>query len=233
MESINGKLNQIVENRFYGNSVDVDPNSLGNWITSSKYIVCLKNGLWGLKPEFERTTNKFIGFIPLDIGSNMKCLDQKLYSSGKFEFVNCGFHVVDDTITLFVVFKEIDNEKYHYVYFNENCHDELYGLVEINDISLDQLVVRPQDVFKKVEATKQLDDIAIALTDYGFWDIEQNTTRTKTYSYRRNTKNYLIPVQEDHIDTVDHHKLLRPYVNGIDGTTSKVVQYDKVWQPES
>lgn len=106
MKETHGKLNQIVENRFYGNSLDVDEESLGNYITSSKYIVCLKNRLWGLKPKFDSVTNEFTGFEELNIGSMMKNLDQEVYANGGFDFVNCGFHVVNNDITLFVVFKE-------------------------------------------------------------------------------------------------------------------------------
>lgn len=30
---------------------------------------------------------------------------------------------------------------------------------------------------------RELDNVAIAMTDYGFWDIEVNATNDTTYSY--------------------------------------------------
>ena len=45
------------------------------------------------------------------------------------------------------------------------------------------MIAQPDDVFKKVDSIKSLDNITIALTDYGFWDIETNTTNDVTYSY--------------------------------------------------
>jgi hypothetical protein len=44
--------------------------------------------------------------------------------------------------------------------------------------------VPPSHVFGKVDSIKELDTVNIALTDYGFWDIEKNQTNNKTLTYR-------------------------------------------------
>jgi hypothetical protein len=76
---------------------------------------------------------------------------------------------------MFVVFAEdIDSIQiqYHYVFLNESSTDRLYGFTEIKEVSLDQMIVEPHKVFSKVEALRTLDTVSIAMTDYGFWDIE-------------------------------------------------------------
>lgn len=36
------------------------------------------------------------------------------------------------------------------------------------------MLVEPYKVFSKVEALRTLDTVNIAMTDYGFWDLEYN-----------------------------------------------------------
>lgn len=74
--------------------------------------------------------------------------------------------------------------KYHYLYLNESSLDETYGFTEIDSVVVDQLIVPPVEVFSKVESIRDLDNVNIAMTDYGFWDIEANHTNSTTYSYK-------------------------------------------------
>ena len=63
---------------------------------------------------------------------------------------------------------------YYYIYLNDDSYDPVYGLTPIKTIAVGSLIVPPEDVFKKVESIKELDNVTIALTDHGFWDIEPN-----------------------------------------------------------
>lgn len=92
---------------------------------------------------------------------------------------------------MFLVVQEkggTNDGKYHYLFLNESSLDETYGFTEIDSVVIDQLIVPPMDVFKKVDSIRELDNVNIALTDYGFWDIEANHTNNTTYSYRKGKK---------------------------------------------
>lgn len=92
---------------------------------------------------------------------------------------------------MFLVVQEkggTNDGKYHYLFLNESSLDETYGFTEIDSVVIDQLIVPPMEVFKKVDSIRELDNVNIALTDYGFWDIEANHTNNTTYSYRKGKK---------------------------------------------
>ena len=119
-----------------------------------------------------------------DIGKSIPNIDVSLYNANKFEFMSCGFHVVDERASMFIVFREVDSGKYHYVFMNEDSYDNVYGFTQINQASIDKLITDVDNVFKKVQSIKSLGIHTIAMTDYGFWDIEPNQTRSITYSYK-------------------------------------------------
>lgn len=77
----------------------------------------------------------------------------------------------------------------------------------------------PSDVFSKVDSVRDLDTMNIALTDYGFWDIEKNQTNNTTYSYR-NGKAYVNNLKEFNGDKT---KLIDPTIS-IE-TTTKYCEY--------
>ena len=148
--------------------------------------MCLTKKFYGLQMKKDGD-GKFEGFIVHDIGSMIQNIDPDMYGQtgadnydgGRYEFMFTGFHVVDDTNTMFLVFKEEKDgkDKYHYLFLNENSYDKVYGFSTIQSIVVDQLVANPEDVFSRVEAIKTLDSVNIALTDYGFWDLEKNDWR--------------------------------------------------------
>lgn len=117
-----------------------------------KYLVCLSDRYYGLKPESD--DGKFIGFTLYDIGSLIPNFDQSVYArtSNGYEFMFSGFHVVNDVNTLFIVFKDVVNgkDRYHYVFLNDDSYDKIYGFTTIQSIVVDQLIVKPEDVFSKV-----------------------------------------------------------------------------------
>lgn len=79
-------------------------------------------------------------------------------------------------------------------------------------------------MFKSVESIRELDNVTIALTDYGFWDIETNQTKDVTYSYRgMKTHQDVDPGGYAHLET----KIVLPEFNA-DGN-AKVVEYNKAW----
>ena len=190
-------VNSIVENLFYKNILDESPlngieyTKFGHVIPLCKYLVCLSDKFLGLKPEWAND-GSFTGFTVFDIGSMIPNLDQSQYASGECTFMFAGFHVVGDSTTLFVVFvcEEGGNDKYHYLFLNKDSYDKVYGFSTIQSISVGNLITDPENVFSKVDAIKTLDSTNIALTDYGFWDLEPNTTNNVTYSYRQDLKDY-------------------------------------------
>ena len=107
-----------------------------------------------------------------------------------FNYKFCSFHVIGDKdeTTLFLTTVETSTTqhagKYHYLFLNESSLDETYGFTEIDSVVVDQLIVPPSDVFSKVEQVRELDTVNIAMTDYGFWDIEANKTNNVSNSYR-------------------------------------------------
>ena len=93
----------------------------------------------------------------------------------------------------------------------------------------------PSDVFSRVESIRELNTVNIAMTDYGFWDLETNQTDNTTYSYK-NGKKYNPDVGEFNEDV---SKLTTPTLN-IDGC--KFVEYcddgedyriDRLWHPKT
>ena len=78
---------------------------------------------------------------------------------------------------------------------------------------------------------RELNTVAIAMTDYGFWDIEPNTTNDITYTYRGKKKiSYFKSFFED------ESKLIRPSIE-LDSAESQLVaehgsrfvEYDDLW----
>lgn len=106
-----GRINSIIENLFYKNRIDglkhdsTDETQFGQVIPLCKYLVCLSNRYYGLKPEIGED-NKFAGFTIYDIGTMIPNFDQDIYTSNNYEFLFSGFHVIDDTNTIFIVFKD-------------------------------------------------------------------------------------------------------------------------------
>ena len=130
-----------MENLLYEPQRNVNPATagFGDVISQCKYIVCLTNGLYGLQPIWDGT--EFVTFRMHDIGSLVPNLDQDWYVARKYIFRTCGFHVIDDRITMFVVFSEdmgeYQDERYHYLFLNEDSYDKVYGFSEIKEISVD------------------------------------------------------------------------------------------------
>ena len=145
-------LNCIVRNVFYKNKVIRDEaDGLSSKIYKSRYIACVKNRLYGIQdcydPEEKWT---FVHFNVLDIGAAIPNVDVGLYNANRFEFMSCGFHVVDENTTMFIVFKDVSDETYHYVFYNEDSIDKWYGFVPITQAVVDTLVADVGNVFTKV-----------------------------------------------------------------------------------
>lgn len=182
------ELNCIIENRFYKNVMDDDKalnpkDKFGGVITSCRYLLCVHGGFYGLKSHFA-TTGEFDGFTLYNISDMLPIL------GNTFNYKFCSFHVIGDKdeTTLFLTVVETSTTKhsgkYHYLFLNESSLDETYGFTEIDSVVVDQLVVPPSDVFSWVDQVRELDTVNIAMTDYGFWDIEENNTNNVSYSYR-------------------------------------------------
>lgn len=190
-------LNCIVENRFYKNVMDDEQaigstTKFGKTITACRYLLCVPNGFYGLESYWKVVSGvrTFMGFVLHDIGRTLPVLG----NPELFDYKFCSFHVIGnkDETTLFLAIKETSTAhpgKYHYFYLNESSLDETYGFTEIDSVVVDQLIAPPSEVFTKVEHVRELDTVNIAMTDYGFWDIEANTTNNVNYSYR-NGKEY-------------------------------------------
>jgi hypothetical protein len=125
------------------------------------------------------------------------------------------------------VFRDLDEGGgYHYAYLNEETYDRTYGFVKIRELVNDTLIIDPDKVFSKVESIRELDNVTIALTDYGFWDVEPNQTNAITYSYRgikghEPTTYNGYPKKSTKIVLPDNPDI---------GIGSVVVQYDKPWE---
>ena len=78
---------------------------------------------------------------------------------------------------------------------------------------------------------RELDTVAIAMTDYGFWDIEPNTTNDITYTYSGGKE-----VLDSRSFFEDESKLTRPDIE-LDSAESQLVaehgsrfvEYDDLW----
>lgn len=225
MESLT--VNCIVENLFYANKFteQTDDYLAYYMLPESRYIVCAANGLFGVAPQY--SNGQFTGMRIYNIGLAIPNINQTKYANHKYDFLWCGFASIDEEATLFIVFRDLtEGGGYHYAYLNASTYDRTYGFVKIRQLVNDTLVVDPDNVFSKVESIRELDNVTIALTNYGFWDIESNQTNNNTYSYR-GSKNHSdvtynsYPKQET--------KIVLPDNTGI-GDDSIVVQYDKPWK---
>jgi hypothetical protein len=169
-------------------------------------LLCGHGGIYGLEAYWDTTGGDlaFKGFKLHDIGATLPIIDKSL------EYKFCSFHVIGnaDETTLFLAVKE-SGGLYHYLYLNESSIDETYGFTEIDSVVVDQLIVQPSEVFSWVDSVRELDTVNIALTDYGFWDIEVNQTNNITYSYR-NGKSYEENVTEFNGDNT---KLIDPTIS--------------------
>lgn len=217
------ELNCIVENRFYKSVLEdegaISPDvHFGQLISKCRYLLCVPDGFYGLESNWD--DGLFLGFKLHDIGETQPILSS--FKSKDFNYKFCSFHVIGnkDETTLFLAIQD-ENGAHHYLYLNESSLDETYGFTMIDSVVVDQLIVPPSDVFSKVEEVRELDTVNIALTDYGFWDIEENTTNNKTFSYR-NGKRYYHDVGAFNNDT---SKLVNPNiqydceaVQDVDGT---------------
>jgi hypothetical protein len=244
-QTTSGKLNCIVENRFYKNTM-VDEGAINpktnfrQTITNCKYLLCVPSGFYGLESHF--ADNAFDGFVLHDIGKTLPILGKD------FNYKFCSFHVIGnkDETTLFLALCESESAdpsgKYHYLYLNESSLDETYGFAEIDSVAVDQLIVPPSDVFSKVEEVRELDTVNIVLTDYGFWDIEANSTNNVTQSYRGG-KEYISKLVDStdyqlHELNADISKLVTPTMT-FSPSENKVVEYsddgetygiDRIWE---
>ncbi len=132
---------------------------------------------------------------------------------------------MDEISTLVVMFSD-KNGKYHYAYVNEKSYDAAYGFTPIRDLVDNTLTTNPQLVFNRVDSIKQLGDVNIAMTDYGFWDLELNQTDNITYSFRHTGKSYKACTWNGHLMTntkiilPDNHQMM---------PGSKICEYDKQW----
>ena len=83
-------------------------------------------------------------------------------------------------------------------------------------------------MFNKIDSIRELDNVSIALTDYGFWDLERNETKDITYSYKRmktfaEVKLNGYPNKETKVVLPDNADIR---------SGSVVVEYDKPWELE-
>ena len=232
----NRELNCIVENRFYKirmkDEGDLDNSGFAKIIADCRYLLCVPSGFYGLQTYWNDDDGSFNGFILWNIGEMLPIL------SKDFDHMFCSFHVIgnSDETTLFLAVREkSSSKKYHYLYLNESSLDGTYGFTEIDSVVVDQLVVPPSDVFSRVESIRELNTVNIAMTDYGFWDLETNQTDNTTYSYK-NGKKYNPDVGEFNEDV---SKLTTPTLD-IDGC--KFVEYcddgedyriDRLWHPKT
>ena len=229
-------INCIVENLFYKSDIekvlDKKADIFGNVISRCKYLVCLTDGLYGLEPVWN-SRNQFIKFKPHDISSLIPNIDQYLHANHKYEFTICGFHVIDRRLTMFVVFndKEIGVRNNHYVFMNEDSYDRVYGFSNIDSVVVDGMISRPHEVFTNVESLRTLDSVNIAMTDYGFWDIEKNSTKNRTYSFRGQDKTYRVTDYEGFNEVPD--KIIHPTKDLRFQNGQKVVEYDMPWRSVS
>mgnify|MGYP003290590406 CR=1 FL=1 len=147
-----------------------------------------------------------------------------ILNGGIYEFVDCKFVEVDGSSTMVVVCVDSDG-KYHHLYMNEETYDEVYGgFVEIDELVSNGFVVPVSSVFNKTEGIKTIGNHNIAMTEYGFWDLERNNTTSVTYSYR-GIKEHLdnFELGNDRTD-----KLASPELSV--GKDDRLIEYDRVWK---
>ena len=224
------KINSIVENAFF-NNVAFE----GMHICNCKYILCCTppshefSGLLGL--GIHREGDKFDGLVLYDIGAESHNFISEM------EFKTCSFHAIGEETTFLLVAIDASNSigaqkpKYKYFFLNESTFDPTYGFSEIDQVVVDGLTVDVDTAFDKVEQMRELDNVAIAMTDYGFWDIEVNATNDTTYSYSGQKE---ISYYKSFFG--DESKLIRPDIELdsatselIDSCGSRFVEYDDLW----
>ncbi len=71
---------------------------------------------------------------------------------------------------------------------------------------------------------RELDSVSIAMTDYGFWDIEVNATNDITYSYSGKKE-----VEQFQSFFEDESKLTRPDIGLGSSGGGKFIEYDDLW----
>lgn len=204
-------INSINVNSFYHNGSDYGV------LNSSKYILCSTSGIYGL--EFQYTDGVPSKIVMHDLTTMMPILN-----GGIYEFVDCKFVEVDGSSTMVVVCVDSDG-KYHHLYMNEETYDEVYGgFVEIDELVSNGFVVPVSSVFNKTEGIKTIGNHNIAMTEYGFWDLERNNTTSVTYSYR-GIKEHLdnFELGNDRTD-----KLASPELSV--GKDDRLIEYDRVWK---
>lgn len=76
-----------------------------------------------------------------------------------------------DEITLLLSVSDSHGNS-RYLYLNESSFDPTYGFAEISSAVVGTFITTPSKLFGRVEDIRSMGDIPIALTDYGFWDIE-------------------------------------------------------------
>lgn len=178
----NYTIKRIVDNGFLGNLAFRYGSGFGNGLSKCDFLACLSgwaydeyghkiphSGFYGLEGRWNGSTKEFLGFVlhPLhDTIPNLEASDM--------EFQWCGFTSANDQQTLMLVANQWDGSKCKFFYLSEDTFDETYGLTLIDQLVDDELIVNPSKVFNKVDSIRELNDISVAMTDYGFWDIEVN-----------------------------------------------------------
>lgn len=243
--------NKFFKFKFDEDGKNDDDNDILSIIPKCRYLVCLTNGFYGL--ELVKKENDFIGIQMYNLGemipnlyannsihgdiickgsigeiicegTNGDVICEGQGTNDEYEFVNCSFNSVEDRMIMFLVLKERNSSKCHYLYLDDLSYDRTYGFKEIKQLITDQLIARPQDVFTQLDSFKQLDTFTIAMTNYGFWDVEENHTNDIVYSYL-GTKNHMDGIT---IGNNREDKIVLPDFNLSD--SDKVCEYDKVWE---
>ena len=142
-------MNFILENKFYGNEFFAQHDQgLGGILKKSRYILCISNGLYGFEwlnapkndpAESDLPNDKKVPIRAAlwDIGAHISNLDQNAYSAKGYEFTTCSFHTIDGLTTLFLVFRDKESGKSHYVHLNEDTYDAQYGFREISSLVIE------------------------------------------------------------------------------------------------
>ena len=181
-------INSMAENPLHLNNfgiseIDDMDYCLAVQLRKSNYIVCTSNGLYGIELVSD-DDGKFDHIVMHDIGTKIPSIVSSRGVYSDFEFIYCGICTIEENATLFIICVGKNDGKSHYFYVNEDTMDLLYGLNVANQCAVDGMVFASDDIFTKIDSIKGLDTMSIAMTDYGFWDIEPNKTSDVVYSYR-------------------------------------------------
>lgn len=118
---------------FYANRMVEDSTGdvlAGVMLPSSRYLACAAHHLYGLAPIYG-PSGKFVGMRTYDIGLAIPNINQTKYEGNRYDFKWCSFASIDGVATLFVVVKDIDTGKFHYLYLNNDSYDLTYGFTKI------------------------------------------------------------------------------------------------------